>query len=144
ATVTPSPCSRASTTACRSWPSRAARRSRPWPRGSPGSCGPTTSTRRSGWPVPPHPTRSPDAMTRRPSIAVALLGVAAACGGGDDGGGGDADDTAPATTARFPATSEPDADLPAIVFSGQGNDLVAYSTEPPFESQRVITNATDD
>ncbi len=31
-----------------------------------------------------------------------------------------------------------------VVFSGQGNDLVAYEAEPPFASQTVITNATDD
>jgi hypothetical protein len=32
----------------------------------------------------------------------------------------------------------------AIVFNGEGNNLNAYSSVPPFKKQRVITNAEDD
>jgi len=33
---------------------------------------------------------------------------------------------------------------PALVFSGEGNNLNAYSSQPPFRKQRVITNHDDD
>lgn len=84
---------------------------------------------------------------RRPLATVAALGLllTAACGD-DDAGSTTTTTTAtaitPTTTAATP-TTEAAAGGP-IVFSGQGNDLVAYATEPPFERQVVVTNAADD
>lgn len=44
-------------------------------------------------------------------------------------------------SAAVPAKSR---GKPAIVFNGEGNNLNAYSSVPPFKKQRVITNAEDD
>jgi hypothetical protein len=77
-------------------------------------------------------------MPPRPTRALGLLAVAvtvalgAACS--DDDGGS----SSPATTV---AEVDP---APPIVFNGQGNHLDAYSSEPPFEHQRVISAAADD
>jgi hypothetical protein len=47
----------------------------------------------------------------------------------------------PAAGATRPQRSGPRA---AIVFSGEGNNLNAYSSVPPFKHQRVITTRDDD
>jgi hypothetical protein len=75
-------------------------------------------------------------MGRRTSVALALFGAfalaAGACsGGGDDGAG-------PTTTAPTRTTRAP------VVFNGEGNNLNAISTVPPFEKQAVIRNHDDD
>ncbi len=78
-------------------------------------------------------------------VAVALL--AAACSD-DDGDGGDPSPASTAvsssTTVVERTTTAPAADVVPLVFNGQGNHLDAYSSEPPFEHQRVITSAEDD
>ena len=79
--------------------------------------------------------------TRLPALRLlvgllALVLVAAACGSDDD----------PDPVAGPPAattTTAPDPRLP-VLFNGQGNHLDAYSVEPPFEHQRVISSAHDD
>jgi hypothetical protein len=53
------------------------------------------------------------------------------------------------TLALLPAAAAPAAPTKskpraAIVFSGEGNNLNAYSSVPPFKKQRVITNHDDD
>jgi hypothetical protein len=91
-------------------------------------------------------------MTRRLltlCVTTLLLGAPlAACS--DDDGDTASDDSA-ATTTEGPGSSttiagggaDADSGQP-IVFSGQGNNLVAYDSTAPFESQVVITNANDD
>jgi hypothetical protein len=70
--------------------------------------------------------------------ALALLAGAAACSDDDGGGGGDEDAGATTTSAGGPSAP--------IVFSGQGNDLVAYEDVggEEFEAQTVFTNAEED
>jgi sugar lactone lactonase YvrE len=80
-------------------------------------------------------------MIRRlvlPAIAATLALTALACE--DDGGGSDTTDTGAATdeAETTGAPAEP------IVFNGEGNNLNAYDSQPPFEKQTVITNAEDD
>jgi hypothetical protein len=80
-------------------------------------------------------------MIRRlllPAIAAALALTALACE--DDGGGNGTTDTGAATDGAETtgAPAEP------IVFNGEGNNLNAYDSQPPFEKQTVITNAEDD
>ncbi|GIU87456.1 MAG: hypothetical protein KatS3mg009_1971 [Acidimicrobiia bacterium] len=67
-------------------------------------------------------------------FALVAAGVLAlgACNG-DDGTDEDAGGAGGATTATQPAAA-----AAPLVFNGQGNDLVAYATEPPFEDQVVI------
>jgi len=78
-------------------------------------------------------------VTRRTlAVAAAAALLLASCSSDADGSVGDGSPTTTETAGVPPAES------PAAVFSGQGNDLVAYATEPPFDAQRVITNATDD
>jgi sugar lactone lactonase YvrE len=83
-------------------------------------------------------------------VAALLAGLVAlaACSDGDDGaGGGDPGPvtSAPSGDASDPVTTTaPAAPVAWFVFSGQGNDLVAYASDPPFTRQVVIPNATDD
>jgi hypothetical protein len=74
-----------------------------------------------------------------PLAALAL--VVAGCS--DDSGGGEA---APDEGVTTTTTAAAEALLPTevIVFNGEGNNLNAYTPEPPFENQRVITNAAED
>jgi hypothetical protein len=85
-------------------------------------------------------------------LAAALLGATLA-GCSDDDADGDAASeettadvsTGPTTTPSGPSTTAGAPETsPAIVFSGQGNNLVAYESTDPFASQVVITNAADD
>lgn len=76
-------------------------------------------------------------------VLSALVITSGACS--DDG------ETTSGTTTRpdnraadEPAPDEPLPDAAALVFNGQGNRLDAYSSDPPFEHQRVIDNAQDD
>jgi hypothetical protein len=80
---------------------------------------------------------------RHPRLATVLLVTAAlalaSCGSSDssdeaDEGGGSATTSTP-TPAR-PAES--------IVFNGQGNNLDAYDSQPPFATQRVVRTVADD
>jgi hypothetical protein len=66
--------------------------------------------------------------------AVAIL--AAGCGDDADSGDPDADDTAPQEGVAVPSAP--------ILLSPQGDDLIAYATEPPFDAQVVIRNADED
>lgn len=79
-------------------------------------------------------------MPARPTRAAGLLALAAALALGaacaDDDGG-----SSPETTVADEGGGAPG---PPIVFSGQGNHLDAYSSEPPFEHQRVISSAAED
>lgn len=93
-------------------------------------------------------------MTCRAAIIVVLTSVVAAtlagCSDDDEGGAATEDTTTTTSTATSgtPTTvAGGDTDANAgqpIVFSGQGNNLVAYESTAPFESQVVITNAADD
>ncbi len=80
--------------------------------------------------------------TRLLAAAAALALLAAACSDDDSSGG----DPSPGTTAaaETSTTAAPPVDAVPLVFNGQGNHLDAYTTEPPFEHQRVITSAEDD
>jgi hypothetical protein len=73
-------------------------------------------------------------------VLVLLGGVAAACSD-DDSGGGD-DDAATTTTSGGGGAGE--ASEQTLVFNGQGNDLDVYTGEPPFDTQKLYTNAQDD
>ena len=69
-----------------------------------------------------------------PVLIVSLL-VLGACDDSDDddgggGGSGNRDDSS--------------AEASVLVFNGEGNNLKAYTAEPPFDTQQVITNAEDD
>jgi sugar lactone lactonase YvrE len=87
-------------------------------------------------------------------LVAPLLVLAAACSddSGDDAGTGSedtadtgGDSTATAGDGGTTTTVGDGAEGSAYaVFSGQGNNLVAYSPEPPFESQRIFTNAGED
>jgi hypothetical protein len=81
--------------------------------------------------------------TRLLAAAAALALLAAACSDDDSSGG----DPSPGTTAAAETsttTAVPPVDAVPLVFNGQGNHLDAYTSEPPFEHQRVITSAEDD
>lgn len=74
---------------------------------------------------------------RPPAILALACAVAlGACSGSD----GDTDDVAAGTSS---STSTPAPAVP-LVFSGQGNDLVAYSTEEPFTRQVVIEHNSEE
>ena len=45
--------------------------------------------------------------------------------------------------AAVPAAAGETSD-PVIVLNGQGNDLDAYASNPPFKTQKVITNREED
>ncbi|GIU90169.1 MAG: hypothetical protein KatS3mg010_1268 [Acidimicrobiia bacterium] len=75
--------------------------------------------------------------TRFVAAALATALVLGACSGDDS----DGDASAPSTTRTggdASTTTEPEAPGTPIVFNGQGNDLVAYASEPPFTEQVVI------
>jgi hypothetical protein len=86
-------------------------------------------------------------LRRRPSITITValacvaLGALAACSD-DDGDPGSTAPTSEPADGTAPTTSAPATE--SIVFNGQGNDLVAYTTVEPFERRVVIRNATDD
>ena len=83
----------------------------------------------------------PALRTRAAAALVAMALTAAACSS-DEAPSTDGDTT---TTSDAPSGSASTGGAGgAVVFNGQGNNLVAYDTEPPFTSQQVITNATDD
>ena len=63
-----------------------------------------------------------------PVLVVPLL-VLGACDDSDDDAEGDPD------SGGEPST---------LVFNGEGNNLNVYASEPPFETQQLITNAEDD
>jgi hypothetical protein len=67
---------------------------------------------------------------------LAILVVAACSSGGSD-------TTTPASTAA-PGTTTAGGSAPTILFSGQGNNLDAYDTNPPFATQRVDHTIDDD
>lgn len=72
------------------------------------------------------------------AAALATALVLGACSGDDDG---DGDASTPDTTGTggdASTTTEPEAPAAPVVFNGQGNDLVAYASEPPFTEQVVI------
>ncbi len=71
-------------------------------------------------------------MKRVSTILLVMTMILGGCSGDDDDDTAARDDDATTTTV---AADEPPG---AIVFNGQGNDLVAYDGEPPFESQIVI------
>ena len=73
------------------------------------------------------------------AAALALVLVAAACGDDDDPAGGGSDG------GEEQVEDGEDVEAgPPIVFNGQGNNLDAYSSAPPFEHQRVISSAAED
>jgi hypothetical protein len=75
-------------------------------------------------------------VTARPlhaALALVVVLLPVACGGGDD-------DAEPAASDQSGET----APAGLIVLNTEGNNLNAYTTEPPFEKQTVIRNATDD
>ncbi|MBI2706564.1 MAG: hypothetical protein HYX32_14925 [Actinobacteria bacterium] len=96
-------------------------------------------------------------MNRR-LIAGALFGsvILAACGSTRPSGAGNgttpAAGSSPAGTAApgsptggtTRTTRVPAKDAKAIVLNGQGNNLDAYETDPPFQTQRVIKTVADD
>ena len=103
-------------------------------------------------------------MTRtRTALLVFALAALLAAGCSDDDSSDGADtgttDTSvasdgPTTTGLTTTTGGDDAttttggvdevSLEAVVFNGEGNNLQALGTSPPFEAQQVITAAADD
>ena len=71
------------------------------------------------------------------ALVLVLVLVAAACSDDDDDGGDDAADQSDGG-GDAPAPEAP------IIFNGQGNDLAAYESEAPFESQFVYESFEDD
>ncbi len=67
---------------------------------------------------------------RRLIAALTVIVLVTACSGDDD----ETDTSTDTSTAVAPET----ADASFIVFNGQGNDLAAYESEPPFTKQIVI------
>lgn len=96
-------------------------------------------SRRGGRPTVDHRNGAPALRSLGLLAAALLAAVASACA--DDGepgaGGGTTTSAATATTTTAPAGG-------LVVLNGQGNDLVAYASEPPFTRQVVVRNATDD
>lgn len=81
------------------------------------------------------------------ALAVALALVVTATGCGDDEPTASSASSAaePGTTATDDGAGGEDAgDGTPIVLNGQGNNLDAYSSQPPFEHQRVISSAAED
>jgi hypothetical protein len=75
--------------------------------------------------------------TRLLLVLTAVLALTAlACE--DDSGGGSSSTDEPSDETQTEAPAEP------IVFNGEGNNLNAYDSQPPFDKQTVITNAEDD
>lgn len=73
------------------------------------------------------------------ALVLAALLVAPACSSSSDDDGGVAETGDAATTSTTTA-----APADPIVFSGQGNNLVAYATDGSGDSQQVFTNKEDD
>jgi hypothetical protein len=70
---------------------------------------------------------------------VALLALAlSACSSSDDDAADPAEGDAATTTTAAAAPAAP------IVFNGQGNDLAAYESKPPFKKQIVIPHRDDE
>lgn len=89
----------------------------------------------------------------RPFLAIPLaaaLALGAACTGSDTKEQLPVTGQATATTAPMGRTGTTTTGATgsgaaaAVVFNGQGNDLDAYESTPPFRTQKVITNAADD
>jgi hypothetical protein len=76
------------------------------------------------------------------TAVLALVALGAACSNDDGDPGSSATTSEPAGDETTPTTAPPATE--SIVFNGQGNDLVAYTTVEPFERRIVIGNATDD
>ena len=76
------------------------------------------------------------------ACALALLtAFAAAC---SDDGDSDASSDDTGSDGTTSTSSGGSIGGEALVFNGQGNDLDVYSSEPPFEAQKLFTNAQDD
>lgn len=94
-----------------------------------------------------HPRCRPHRRSRLRVLAVVagIVMVAAACSddGSDDDTGQSDDEAQAGADESAEATAPPTPEVP-LVFNGQGNNLDAYSSESPFDHQRVITNATED
>ncbi|HEY3142531.1 MAG TPA: hypothetical protein VGJ86_15440 [Acidimicrobiales bacterium] len=69
-------------------------------------------------------------------VVLGALVAAGACGDDDDKQADRSDDSS--------SPSEAAADAGPIVFSTEGNNLNAYTPDPPFEKQTVIRTVTDD
>jgi hypothetical protein len=86
--------------------------------------------------------------TSRTALAAltALVLLAAGCSDDDSGGDDDASSTSAdaSTTTAAGGGDEGDDGRGVIVFNGQGNDLDAYDGAPPFNTQKLFTNANDD
>lgn len=79
-------------------------------------------------------------FTKLALVAVVTVLLVAACSSSDDdagGEGGASEGDAAATTSSLPPPAP-------IVFSGQGNDLLAYATDGSGDSQVLFTNKEDD
>ncbi|MGH9026633.1 MAG: hypothetical protein ACRDWD_11060 [Acidimicrobiia bacterium] len=74
-----------------------------------------------------------------PVLTAVLALVALACE--DDGGGDTTSDTGADTSGNAETPSAP---AEPVMFNGEGNNLNAYDSQPPFEKQTVITNHEDD
>jgi hypothetical protein len=74
-------------------------------------------------------------ILRAACCAVLASSLSVACSGDDD------DTTSEARASTTIATTQPAA---PIIFNGQGNDLAAYASEPPFEKQIVIHHNDDE
>jgi hypothetical protein len=81
-------------------------------------------------------------MNHRPFViaVLALSLVAVGCSGSDT----DSNGSSTSTAAPNITDGSAGGDLVPVVFNGQGNNLVAYDSEPPFEAQTVITNIGDE
>jgi hypothetical protein len=80
-------------------------------------------------------------------VLGAALGLLLAACSTDDGSAGSTTTTGGdgASTTSAPSNSEGTSDEGNVVlFNGQGNDLDVYGTEPPFDTQKLVTNAEDD
>jgi hypothetical protein len=80
---------------------------------------------------------APSRTVRLLASVVAVGAIVAACSSGSGSGSASGPASAPDTTAA-PAATAP------IVFNGQGNNLDAYTPDPPFATQRVIKTIADD
>ncbi|KAA0236075.1 MAG: hypothetical protein JJLCMIEE_00739 [Acidimicrobiales bacterium] len=82
------------------------------------------------------------------TLAATLVLVVTACSSEEEGEsdpaltGGPSDESVVEGGAGD--QSDTDGEPAPIVFNGQDNDLVVYSSEPPFESQRLISSALKD
>jgi hypothetical protein len=80
-------------------------------------------------------------------LAIGALTLATAACGSDDGASSDdtsGDGTSSDGTDGTEGTDGDGSSADYAIFGAEGNNLVAYSPEPPFESQEVFTNAAED